>query len=70
MAVEHRCDSCSGCTARHTDEHVPEEVSAVPYLLFSVDRKEKIVYALDNIWPIGYIINMKWDIEFTDEFGE
>jgi len=35
MVAEHNCDSCSGCTARHTDEHVAEEVSAAPYLLFA-----------------------------------
>ena len=35
MDAEHKCDSCSGCTARHTDEHVSEEVSAAPYLLFA-----------------------------------
>jgi hypothetical protein len=35
MAVERGCESCSGCTGRHTDKQVAEEVSAAPYLLFA-----------------------------------
>ena len=29
------CESCSGCTARHTDEKAMEEIKAGPYLLFA-----------------------------------
>ena len=33
-------------------------------------RQKKTIYTLDNIYLQGYVVNMKWDIEYTDEFGE
>jgi hypothetical protein len=36
MTVERSCSDCSaGCSARHTEEKVSEEVAAGPYLAFA-----------------------------------
>jgi hypothetical protein len=37
MDHEHNCDACSasGCTSRHTEEKVAEEIKAGPYLLLA-----------------------------------
>jgi len=38
MNDDHRCDSCSmaGCTARHTEEKLNEEISAGTYLVIAM----------------------------------
>jgi len=38
MSDEHHCDSCSmaGCTARHTEEKLNEEISAGTYLVVAM----------------------------------
>jgi hypothetical protein len=35
MVAERGCESCSGCTGRHTDKQVDEETNAAPYLAFA-----------------------------------
>jgi hypothetical protein len=35
MVAEHGCESCSGCTGRHTEQQVDEETKSAPYLLFA-----------------------------------
>jgi len=44
--------------------------TALPVVVTPVKGIPRFIYSIDGIFHQGYIYNMSWDIEYTDEFGQ